>query len=281
MTSFVRELFKYPVKSLAGISCSELALGDRGAVGDRRWMLVDDNGRFITQREHPKLCMLNVAESENGFRIRLRSGTTAHGEIQIPAILESGDEMRVQVWSDTMIALQAPFDINLFFTEALAMSCRLVYMPDHSHRHADAAYAGEGVLNSFSDGYPILLIGTASLAELNARLVAAGESAIGWDRFRPNIVAETNEAHSEDAWAEFRIGMVHARGVKLCSRCVFTTIDQTDGSKGKEPLKSLAMYRNMGGKIMFGQNVVSQQGTIRVGDAIEVDSLRFPPNAKF
>jgi uncharacterized protein YcbX len=281
MTSTIRELYRYPIKSLAGIACSELSVGDRGADGDRRWMLVDENGRFITQREHPELCMLNVSQRDNGFSVEARRRGMERSVIHIPAILEYGEEIRVQVWSDTMLALQAPEEINLFFSEALAMSCRLVYMPEHSHRFVDSAYVGEGVLNSFSDGYPLLLIGTASLDELNGRLLASGEPTIGWDRFRPNIVAETNEEHCEDAWAEFKMGAVQARGVKLCSRCVFTTINQVDGSQGKEPLKTLANYRNMGGKIMFGQNVIAKKGILQVGDSIEVVTSGLPPNAKF
>lgn len=271
----------YPIKSLAGIACSELTMGDRGAAGDRRWMLVDENGRFITQREHPMLCLLDVTRSDEGYRISCRESNAPLTEIQLPTTLVSGTEVRVEVWSDTVLALEASHEINRFFSEATSMRCRLVYMPEYSHRHTDAFYAGPGVLNSFSDGYPLLLLGTASLDELNDRLINAHEPAVGWDRFRPNIVAETQEAHCEDAWAAFKIGSVTARGVKLCSRCVFTTINQSDGSKSKEPLKTLAAYRNMGGKIMFGQNIIAEKGVIRVGDAIEVIASGFPPNAKF
>lgn len=271
----------YPIKSLAGIACNELVIGDRGAQGDRRWMLVDENGRFITQREHPRLCLLDVSLCDKGFRIRNRDGWHSSAEIQIPEILLSGSEVRVSVWADEVLALEASQQINQFFTDVLSMQCRIVYMPEHSHRTADANYAGDGVLNSFSDGYPVLLIGSASLDELNTRLIGLNETAIGWDRFRPNIVAETNLAHCEDAWAELTIGNIRARGVKLCSRCVFTTINQMDATKSKEPLRTLASYRNMGGKIMFGQNLVTGEGTIRVGDPIEILVSGFPPNAKF
>ncbi|MFM7235043.1 MAG: MOSC domain-containing protein [Flavobacteriales bacterium] len=281
MTSTIRELFVYPIKSLEGIACDELVVGDRGAVGDRRWMLVDEEGRFITQREHPKLCRFNVSRGDSGYVIQSSDVSEVTNSIQIPFALENGSEKQVQVWSDTMLALEASHEVNHFFREALSMPCKLVYMPEYSHRFADAAYTGERVLNSFSDGYPLLLIGSASLDELNERLMNVGEHTIGWDRFRPNIVATTQEPHCEDSWASFTLGEVQARGVKLCSRCVFTTINQRDGRKGKEPLKTLATYRNMGGKIMFGQNVVAMKGTIRVGDSIEVIASGYPPNAKF
>lgn len=281
MTSLIRELFFYPIKSLAGISCSELVIGSRGAEGDRRWMLVDENGRFITQREYPGLCMFDVSRSESGYRIRSREISHSSREIVLPQILQNGPSVQVSVWSDTSIALEASEEVNRYFSAVLDRSCRLVYMPEYAERFSDTTYAGAGVLNSFSDGYPMLLLGSASLEELNRKLAAAQEPALGWDRFRPNIVAETSVAHCEDSWAEFKLGEIHARGVKLCSRCVFTTINQADASKGKEPLKTLASYRNLAGKIMFGQNVVPSHGRIRIGDTIEVTKTGYPANAVF
>jgi uncharacterized protein YcbX len=277
MTPFIRHLITYPIKSLAGIPCDEFVLGDRGAQGDRRWMLVDDGGRFISQREWPKLCLFGVDNGDNGYEIRSAVGDIVH----VPAALEQGKTVSVGVWSDQVEAIQAADEINRFFSESLDMPCRLVFMPETSHRLVDAAYAGEGMLTSFSDAYPLLVIGSASLDELNARLKKAGESEIGWDRFRPNIVVDTEESHVEDTWAEFTIGEVACRGVKLCSRCVMTTIDQQSGLGGKEPLRSLAQYRSMKNKVMFGQNVIAGKGIVRVGDAINVIRKGYPPNAVF
>jgi hypothetical protein len=104
---------------------------------------------------------------------------------------------------------------------------------------------------------------------------------MSWDRFRPNIVVATDEPHVEDSWSEFALGNVEARGVKLCSRCVMTTVDQSSGVAGKEPLRTLAQYRTMKNKIMFGQNVIAHQGVIRIGDAIRISKIAFPPNAEF
>lgn len=262
------------------MSCRELALDDRGALGDRRWMLVDDFGRFISQREVPQLCMFDVAKSDIGYRVTGREMLNGTIGIDIHESQESGTETDVTVWSDTVRAIEAPEIVNQFFSAALTMRCRLVYMPEQSFRKADSKYAGEDVLTSFSDGYPLLLIGSASLDDLNARLKNVRELEIGWDRFRPNIVAHTQEAWVEDSWADFSLGEVRARGVKLCSRCVMTTINQSDGTKSKEPLKTLATYRNFGGKVMVGQNVVAGKGVIRVGDEIWVNTFGFPPNAK-
>jgi hypothetical protein len=260
--------------------CLELVLDDRGASGDRRWMLVDEFGRFISQREMPLLCMFDIAKSDTGYRVTAREMLNGTMGVDITLLQESGAETDVTVWSDTVRAIEAPEHVNQFFSEALATRCRLVYMPEQSHRKADANYAGQDVLTSFSDGYPLLLIGSASLDDLNARLKNVRELEIGWDRFRPNIVACTQEAWVEDSWVDFSLGEVRARGVKLCSRCVMTTINQSDGTKSKEPLKTLATYRNFGGKVMVGQNVVAGKGIIRVGDEILVNTFGFPPNAK-
>ena len=277
MTPFIRHLFTYPIKSLAGIACDELMLDDRGAQGDRRWMLVDSQGRFISQREWPKLCLFKVSSIGSGYEIRSHSGDVVH----VPRALMQGKTVSAGVWADQVDSIEAPDAISDFFSTSLDMPCRLVYMPQSSHRPVDAAYAGEGILTSFSDAYPLLVIGSASLDELNTRLQKTGESEIGWDRFRPNIVVATQEPHAEDAWAEFRIGEVECRGVKLCSRCVMTTINQQNGLGGKEPLRTLAQYRSMKNKVMFGQNVIAGKGMVRVGDTVSVVRAGYPSNAVF
>jgi uncharacterized protein YcbX len=277
MTASILQTFIYPIKSLAGIACDSLVLTDRGAGGDRRWMLVDEQGRFISQREWPRLCLLRVELSNNGFEVKAVNGES----VEVPFSLSHGSNVPVSVWSDTISAIEAPLEVNGFFSRALEMPCRLVYMPDESQRFADCVYAGEGQLNSFSDAYPLLLVGSASLRELNKRLCEAGESELEWNRFRPNIVVSTDEPHVEDSWAEFTIGNVEARGVKLCSRCVMTTVDPTSGVAGKEPLRTLARYRTMKNKIMFGQNVIANKGVVRIGDTVSVSKIAFPPNAEF
>jgi uncharacterized protein YcbX len=277
MTSTIQQTFIYPVKSLEGIACESLVLTDRGARGDRRWMLVDNEGRFISQREWPRLCLLRVAIANSGFEITGMNGDV----IQLPSVLEQGGNTSVSIWSDIVSAIEAPDKVSRFFSRELDMPCRLVYMPDDSYRFVDRVYAGDGQLTSFSDAYPLLLIGSASLMELNKRLQSQGHSEIGWDRFRPNIVVATSEPHEEDSWSDFRMGEVQARGVKLCSRCVMTTVDQTSGLSGKEPLRTLAQYRTMKNKIMFGQNVIAKQGTIRIGDKVSVTQFGYPPNAEF
>jgi uncharacterized protein YcbX len=277
MTAIVEHTIIYPIKSMAGIACNELELTDRGAKGDRRWMLIDAHGRFISQREWSSMCLFDVGYCDGGFEIRRPDV----GSIQIPFALESGNSIPATVWSDTLLAIEAEEVVNQFFTSALSTPCKLVYMPDSSLRMVDTNYAGPGVLTSFSDGYPILLLGSASLNDLNDRLLSTGRQPIGWERFRPNFVVKTSRAFEEDVWAEFKMGTVKARGVKLCSRCVMTTIDTSTATPGKEPLATLSKYRTMNGKVMFGQNVIAEVGVIRVGDAIEVVREGYPSNAVF
>ncbi len=240
-------------------------------------MLVDNEGRFISQREWPRLCLFRVRTANDGFEIEGRSGEI----VQVPLSLVQGRNVMVSVWSDTVCAIEANPEVNQFFSRELDMPCRLVYMPEQTHRFVDSAYAGDGQLTSFSDAYPLLLIGSGSLRELNRRLREKSECEMSWDRFRPNIVVATDEPHVEDSWSEFTLGNVEAHGVKLCSRCVMTTIDQSTGVAGKEPLRTLAKYRMMKNKIMFGQNVIADQGVIRIGDAIRISKIAFPPNAEF
>jgi len=240
-------------------------------------MLVDNEGRFISQREWPRLCLLGVAPANEGFEIKGRMGES----VRLPLSLAQGKQVLVTVWSDTVSAIEAEPEINLYFSRELDMPCRLVYMPDESHRQADQTYAGDGQLTSFSDAYPLLLIGSASLLELNRRLRDDAQTEMEWNRFRPNIIVSTDEPHVEDSWSEFMMGEVEARGVKLCSRCVMTTVDQSSGVAGREPLRTLAKYRTMKNKIMFGQNVIANQGVIRMGDAIRISKVAFPPNAEF
>jgi len=240
-------------------------------------MLVDNEGRFISQREWPRLCLFRVSTANEGFEIKGQRGES----VRVPLSLAQGRNVMVSVWSDNVCAIEADQEVNQFFSRELDMPCRLVYMPEESHRFADSTYAGDRQLTSFSDAYPLLLIGSGSLRELNRRLRENSESEMSWDRFRPNIVVATDEPHVEDSWSVFTLGNVEARGVKLCSRCVVTTIDQSSAVTGKEPIRTLAKYRTMKNKIMFGQNVIAHHGVIRIGDSIRISKIAFPPNAEF
>lgn len=280
MTSSISHLFIYPIKSLSGLSVNSAELTDRGLMHDRRWMLVDATGRFITQREDARLCLFKVSGAANGFNVRVND--EADLSVTVPWDISQGPVCEVIIWSDRCQAIEADATVNDFFSHVLQKRCRLVYMPEVSKRTVDHLFSDGQALTAFGDGYPLLLLGAASLQDLNARLTERGEKALGWDRFRPNIVVQTTVPFEEDAWARFRIGNIEGRGVKLCSRCVFTTIDQETGVASKEPLRTLSTYRKIGGKVMFGQNVIADahQGRISVADPIEVIQRALPANAK-
>ena len=173
----------------------------------------------------------------------------------------------VDVWSARVRAREGHRSWSAWFGERLGQQVRLVYMPDSTRRHVDGRYA-KG-LTSFSDGFPWLIISQASLDDLNARL----ESPVGMERFRPNIVVAGGTAFQEDHWRDVRIGDVRFMLVKPCARCTITTIDQRSGERGKEPLRTLAGYRSVNNKVLFGMNAVgSLDGAVRVGDAVTVIS---------
>ncbi|MFK7950804.1 MAG: MOSC domain-containing protein [Saprospiraceae bacterium] len=260
------EIWVYPIKSLGGISLNSTTIERRGLQYDRRWMLVDENGVFLTQRKHHEMALLQVDIKENGLEVRHKINEIS--PIYIPFEAESLEQMKVQVWDDECEAFTISDDINHWFTSVLGINCRLVYMPENSYRQVDIKYASKGDITSFSDAYPILIIGQASLDKLNDKLVEA----VPMNRFRPNLVFKGGQANEEDTWKLFKIGNSLFFGIKPCARCVMTTINQDNGKSGREPLKTLSTYRKKGNKILFGQNVIAQSigEKIQVGDTIEI-----------
>ncbi|SFD22425.1 hypothetical protein SAMN05518672_1011127 [Chitinophaga sp. CF118] len=261
----VSELYIYPVKSLGGIALPAASLTDRGFEYDRRWMLIDENNRFLSQREVPAMACLEVSLHKDGLLIINISKSDFF--YRIPFQPFHTETIRVTVWNDSCIAQCVSAEADAWFSEQLDISCRLVYMPDSSLRQVDEFYAHNKEITSFSDGYPLLIIGQASLDDLNSRL----SSPLLMDRFRPNIVFTGGIPFQEDDMKQFSIGDIQFFGVKPCARCTITTIDQQSGIKGKEPLKTLSTYRAKNNKIYFGQNLLFQgAGTIRIGDTITI-----------
>ena len=262
------EIYIYPVKSLGGIRLDKSEVTDRGLKYDRRWMLIDESNRFISQREYPQLAIFGVAIKEEILEIT----DTRNGDILVVKSSPNHSDtqsLNVTIWDDEVEAWEVSKIANDFFTQALGMPIRLVYMHDESHRKTDAEYSLKGdEITSFSDGYPILIIGQTSLNDLNNKLAES----ITINRFRPNFVFTDGKAFEEEEWHEFKVGDIRFFGVKPCARCVMTTIDpQTGEKKSKEPLLTLNKYRKAGNKILFGQNVlISQTGSVSVGDVIEV-----------
>jgi hypothetical protein len=231
-------------------------------------MLVDASGSFITQREEPRLALVQLAMVGEALQI-----TSAEGTIATPLVPSSGQPLPVTVWDDNVTAWAVDAAADEYFSSYLRCPVRLVYMPDTTRRMVDPTYAGPSDITSFSDGFPLLVVSEASLADLNGRLA----SKVPMNRFRPNVVLGGARAFQEDAHSAFEAGEASFRIVKPCSRCVVVTTDQTTAEVGKEPLATLASYRKQGSKVMFGQNVlVHTEGTLRVGDAVTWGPLRSP-----
>jgi len=261
----VSGLYIYPVKSLGGIALNAATLTDRGFENDRRWMLVDDDNRFISQREVAAMALLKANIDEQGILIRhIGKPDTS---FLIPFQPANTETTMVTVWEDRCRGQWVSAEANEWFSEQLGMSCKLVYMPDSTHRRVDGRYAFNKEITSFSDGYPLLLIGQSSLDDLNSRL----QSPLPMNRFRPNIVFTGGDPFLEDNMKQFEINGVRFFGVKLCARCVITTIDQQTAEQAKEPLKTLSTYRSKNNKIYFGQNLLFHgNGTISIGDTITI-----------
>jgi uncharacterized protein YcbX len=256
------EIRVYPIKSLRGVAVPQARVLPAGLEHDRRWMLVDEAGRFVSQREEPRLARLGMALGDGGYRVTAEDGAV----LEVPAALE-GPRVRVRVWSDELDAVEhAPGEA--FFSARLGRPLRLVHLPGDVVRAAGSR-AAPGDRLSFADAYPYLLIGQGSLDGLDARLSGPP---LPMTRFRPNFVVAGSEPHAEDGWARLRLGSVGFRGVKRCDRCVMTTVDPLTGEKGPEPLRTLASYRREDGKVWFGMNLVPDgEGVVHVGDTVVVE----------
>jgi uncharacterized protein YcbX len=270
MTIRITDIFIYPVKSLGGFRVSEAEVTERGLRLDRRWMVVDSTRKFITQRDYPAMAALHVAESlVPGQVITI---TMPDGEsLAIPAA-PAGQELAATVWKDTVPVITVSPEADMVLSAYLGISCQLVYMPNATRRQVNQKYAESEHITSFADGFPILLANQSSLDDLNARMA----SPIPMDRFRANIVVEGAEAFAEDGWGRVQIGSAMFEAVKPCTRCLITTIDQSTGQKtGKEPLKTLASFRNSEKGVRFGENLlVTKTGIIKVGNEVEFLAAR-------
>jgi uncharacterized protein YcbX len=250
----------HPIKSLGGYPVSEARLTDRGLEHDRRWMLVNAEGVFVTQRELPAMACLHTAPRADGFRVTdTRDGST----LDLPWTMAATGTRMASVWSDRVRTETLHPAWSAWFSERLGAPLALVHMPDSTKRRTDGRYA-DG-LTSLSDGFPYLIASQASLDDLNARL----KEAVGMERFRPNLVIAGGDAFQEDGWRTIHIGAARFDLVKPCARCAVVTTDQRTGERGREPLRTLASYRSTSNKVRFGMNAVGDPaGVVRVGDPV-------------
>lgn len=268
MESFtISEINIYPVKSLGGISLQESKVEKRGLQYDRRWLLVDKENKFITQREINELCLFRINFYNNGFVI---SNNKTEKNLVIPFGIDSGEKSEVTIWDSKCEAIHFSEEADKWFSDIINYDCNLVYMPDTTLREVNKDFAIADDIVSFADGYPMLIIGESALNKYNN---ISGNN-LKMNRFRPNLVFTGGEAHLEDSWKRFSINGNDYYGVKTSGRCVITTIEQETALTGKEPLKTLAEYRTINNSIKFGMNVIpgalSVNSIIKVGDEINV-----------
>lgn len=282
----VSALFVHPLKGARPVAVPVMPLDELGAVGDRRWMLVDESNVAITPRDVPRLAQLVAS-----LPLRDDGAIAADGPLLLSAsglqpisvaLDPNGVRREVRCWDDTLLMADAGDAAAEWCSDALATPCRLVHMVPDSHRPLQPKYAGglEYATRevTVTDGAPLLLLGEASLTALNHRLAAKGERALNIDRFRPNVLLTGTSAHDEDTWARVTIGDVEIGVGSPCPRCVVTTIDVGTLGKSVEPLRTLAEYRRGDdGGVMFGMNAThASPGTLQMGDVVHVSAFREP-----
>jgi len=280
----VKELYYYPVKSCKGIPVPTLVLDQRGTENDRKFMIVDADGIFLTQREHPTMALIAT---------RVSAGSLV---LQAPGMedfvlhpTERGDTMPVKIWKDSVPAIDQGSAVSDWISRFLGIHCQLVMMPSAHQRQVDLRYVAAGTYVNFQDGYNFLIAGTASLEAVNDRL----PEPIDMRRFRPNIVIETEEPFVEDRWRKIKIGEITFTMVKACARCAITAVDPDKGKISRsKPLAVLKHDRKVtslqddGTKkelIMFGQNATHEipagmTGIIHLGDMVDILELADKPN---
>ena len=256
MSATLSAIAIYPIKSCRGIALQEAKVERRGLAHDRRFMVVDEAGQFITQREEPRMALVDVAIEGPTLRV---STTDAREHAALEPT--GGKKRTVRVWRSTVEAEEVP-TLSAFFRAFLKREAHVVFMPQATQREVNEKYAEPGDHVSFADGYPLLLASEASRLDLEAR---AGVD-LEMRRFRPNIVVQGTAPWAEDRWSHIHIGALTFRAPKPCARCVMTTLDPQTALGGKEPLKTLATFRKQAGEVMFGVNLLpDSEGVLKVG----------------
>lgn len=274
----VTELVLYPIKSCAGIAVQEAQFGVSGlqanGVHDREWMLVTIEGQFLTQREHPRMAVIQPRIDGDAVEVN----APGMPPLRLPLAYDiAAPTIQVQIWDDHVQAADCGDAAAAWFANAIHSPCRLVRFRPEQHRPTSTKWTGGAPSETrFADGYPILVIGQASLDDLNARLTRAGRAKLPMNRFRPNLVVDGLEAFEEDFVESFSTSELALRPVKPCARCPIPAIDQATGVAGPDPLDILQSYRanpRMDGAVCMGMNCIVSTGagaTLRAGQELEV-----------
>jgi len=275
-------LHLYPIKSCAGITLQEATITGAGLMSahiyDREWMVVDMHGEFLTQRDYPRMALIQPRLRLDTLELRAPGMLRLELPLDLPAPEQLPATMKVRVWNDTLAAYDCGETAAAWFSNVLGTPCRLARFHSDAQRHADPRWTnGESASMLFADGFPLLIISQASLDDLNQKLMAQGRAALPMDRFRPNIVIDDSDAFEEDHAGLIRIGQASIRPSKPCPRCTIPSIDQATGASGPDPLDILRGYRAnpiVDGGIAFGMNAMLIEGEgqlLRVGQPVEME----------
>jgi len=263
------EIWIYPIKSLGGIRVKSAKVLEKGLQYDRRWMLIDRDNEFMSQRLYPKMALFKM-QIESRWLLGSAFKIT-HGNDSILLSCNhsfTGKQIKAAVWDDQVEVYEIGERYSRWFSDHLGMECRLVSFPENNSRPVDKNYQVNQEQVSLADAYPFLIIGEQSLVDLNSKLVEP----VPMNRFRPNLVFSGGQPYEEDRWKNFSVGKNRFSAVKRCARCVLTTVNQETGEKGVEPLATLSTYRKHDNKVLFGQNVIAiNHDKIQEGDEINLE----------
>ncbi len=264
MTLKLTEIWIYPIKSLGGIPLKSARVFEKGLEHDRRWMLIDEDNEFMSQRLYPRMALFKLQIQDSKFKIEFKSDS-----IILPFSHPiKGEPINARIWDDTVQVVEVSDEYSQWFSERLQINCKLVSFPETNARPVDENYQVNQEHVSLADAYPFLIIGEQTLADLNSRL----KEPLPMNRFRPNFVFSGGQPYAEDSWRNFSIGKNRFAAVKQCARCVLTTVNQDTGDKGIEPLLTLSQYRKKENKVLFGKNLVAlNHNEVHEGDKITIE----------
>ncbi len=258
-------IFIYPVKSLAGIQVSSWQVNEKGLLHDRKWMLIDSNKQFLSQRRLPKMALIKTQLTET----KLLLSTATSGSISLPLYPSEGTNIVSTIWKDQCLSKTVSKEADHWLSDFLEIKCQLVYQPDKVVRAVDPDYANHSDKVNFSDGFPFLITSDASLNSLNQAM----DLQLPMQRFRPNLVISQCKSYAEDSWRKITINNISFRLPKPCSRCSVPTIDTETAQTSKEPLTTLNRIRKWNKQVFFGQNALHDNpGILSINDVVQINS---------
>ncbi len=257
------QIYIYPVKSLAGIRVERWPVDHNGLAYDRKWMLIDEKNKFLSQRRLPKMALIKPQIEKECLIV----SAPDQNDLAIPLQNDSGDDIETDIWNDRCLAKTVSTEADAWFSRFLSTPCRLVYLPDNRRRQVDQHYALPSDQTAFSDGFPFLVVSENSLNELNRNFAHPLEMT----RFRPNLVVTDCEAYAEDGWRLIAVNGIEFRLPKPCSRCAIPCVDPDSAVIGKEPLATLNRLRKWEKQVYFGQNALhNKSGELAIGHAVDI-----------